>query len=64
MYTGFCWGNLRERGHLEDPGVAGHIILRWGFRKWDVGVWTVIELAGDRDRWRPLVNGALNRLVP
>jgi len=20
-YTGFWWGNLRERGHLEDPGV-------------------------------------------
>ena len=25
---------------LEDPGVAGRIILRWIFRKWDVGVWT------------------------
>ena len=27
-YTGFWWGNLRERGHLEDPGVDGWIILR------------------------------------
>jgi len=26
--------------HLEDPGVDGRIILRWIFRKWDVGVWT------------------------
>ena len=25
-YTGFCWGNLRERDHLEDPGVDGRII--------------------------------------
>jgi len=24
----------------EDPGVDGRIILRWIFRKWDVGVWT------------------------
>jgi hypothetical protein len=24
----------------EDPGVDGMIILRWIFRKWDVGVWT------------------------
>jgi len=24
----------------EDPGVDGRIILRWTFRKWDVGVWT------------------------
>jgi hypothetical protein len=27
------WGNLRERGHLGDPGVDGIIILRWVFRK-------------------------------
>jgi len=33
-------GNLRERDHLEDPGIDGRIVLRWIFRKWDVGVWT------------------------
>jgi hypothetical protein len=30
---------LRERDHLGDPGVDGRIIIRWTFRKWDVGVW-------------------------
>ena len=39
-YTGLWWGNLRERDHLRDPGVDGRIILRWIYRKWDVGVWT------------------------
>ena len=35
-YTGFWWGNLRERENLEDSGVDGRKILRWIFRKWDV----------------------------
>ena len=39
-YTGFWWGNLREREHFGDPGIDGRIIVRWIFRKWDVGVWT------------------------
>jgi hypothetical protein len=29
---GFGGGNLRERDHLEDPGLDGRIILRWNFR--------------------------------
>jgi len=40
VYTGFWWGNLRERYNLGEPGVDGRIILRWIFRKYDVGVWT------------------------
>jgi len=29
-----------ERDHLGDAGADGRIILRWIFRKWNVGVWT------------------------
>jgi len=39
-YTGFWWGNLKERHHLKYQGVDGRIILRWIFRKWDMRVWT------------------------
>ena len=40
MYTGFWWGNLRERDHCEDPGLDEIIILRWIFRKWEERAWT------------------------
>jgi hypothetical protein len=30
---GFWWGNLREREHLEDPGLNGRIILKCIFKK-------------------------------
>jgi len=37
---GFWWGSVKEKFHLEDPVVDGRIILKWIFRKWDVGAWT------------------------
>jgi hypothetical protein len=39
VHTGFGRRNLRERDHLEDPNIDGRIILRWIFRKWDLGLW-------------------------
>jgi hypothetical protein len=40
LYTGFWWEILREKDHLEDPGVDESLILRWIFMKWDVRAWT------------------------
>jgi hypothetical protein len=52
------WGNLRERDHLENPGVWENNIkiylhdVGWGGKDW-------IYLAQDRDRWRALENVVL-----
>jgi hypothetical protein len=61
--TGFWWGNLRERDHLEGIGVGGRIILKCLFNRWDGDTdWSY--LAQDRDRWQALVNARMNFLVP
>jgi len=50
-YTGFWWGNLKERDYLGDPGADGRVTCRGIFRKWDVGGMNWIKLDHDRDRW-------------
>ena len=65
LCTGFWWENLRERDHWGDPDVDGRIILRWIFRKCDVGGFgDWMELAQDRDRWWALVSKVRNIRVP
>ena len=58
-YTGFWWGNLRERDHFGDPGVDGRIILRWLFKNLDVGAWTRTSWL----KWRALVKAVMNLRV-
>jgi len=33
LHTGFWWGNLRGKDHLEDISIDGRIILKWTFKK-------------------------------
>ena len=40
VHTGSCWGDLRGRDHLQDPGRDGRVILKWIFKKWNGNVWT------------------------
>jgi hypothetical protein len=39
MYTVLV-GKPEVKSYRGDPGVDGRIILKWIFKKWDVGVWT------------------------
>jgi hypothetical protein len=36
----FWWGNMEDRGHLEDVGPDAKIILKWILAKWDARAWT------------------------
>jgi hypothetical protein len=38
--TGFLWGDLRKRDHMEDSGLDGNMILKRFFKKWDGEAWT------------------------
>ena len=51
------------RRPLGRPGVDGKIMLKCIFKKWFVGMdW--IDLAQDRDRWRAVMNTAMNLWIP
>ena len=39
-HTGFLWGDMRDRYHLEHPGACGRIIIKWMFKKCDREAWT------------------------
>jgi len=64
VYTGFWWGNLRERDHFEDASVDGRIILRWLFRKLDVGAWTGSSWLKIGTGGGAFVNALMNLRVP
>jgi len=60
VLVGKPWG----KNHWGDPAIDGRVILRWILRKCDVGGMDWIELANYRDKWRALVNVAMNLRVP
>ena len=53
-----------KKDHLVDKAVDGKIILKWMFKAYDMGGVDWIDLTQDRDKWRALVNTAMNPQVP
>jgi hypothetical protein len=63
LFTGFCFGGLKGRGHWTDLGVGGRITLRWTLGKLgsmgQTGFgWLGIESSGS------FVNTVVNLRVP
>ena len=53
-------GTSERKSYSEDQDADGRIILRWIFRKWDVGVCT----GSSRLRTGTLANAVMNLQVP
>ena len=64
MYTGFWWGNLRERDYLVDSARRWEDNTKTDLQEVGCGGMDWIELAQDRDRWRALVNMVMKIRVP
>jgi hypothetical protein len=56
VYTAVWWENLKEKDHLEDPGLDAKIVLRLIFRKWGVRACTGTNVVQGGDWWRALLN--------
>jgi len=64
MYTGFWWGDLRERDPFGRPRRRWEDNIKMDLQEVGCGGMDWIDLAQDTDRWRALVNVVMNLRVP
>jgi hypothetical protein len=63
MHAGFLGESQKETDHWEDQDVNVWTILKLVLERYSGIIWTDMDeivLAGDRDRWRALVNTVMN----
>jgi hypothetical protein len=63
VYTGFWWGNLRERDHFGRPRHRQEDNIKMDVQEEGCGGMDWIELAQGRDRQRTLVNAVMSLRV-
>jgi hypothetical protein len=51
VHRGFCWENLREGDHLEDPDLKRKNNIKTDLREVEYGGTAWIDLEQDRDRF-------------
>jgi hypothetical protein len=54
----FWWGELKERDNLDDLGIDGSVILKWG---WEGRDW--INVVHGKDKWWAVVSVVVNTCV-
>jgi hypothetical protein len=64
MYLCYEIFTEKPRTHWGDTSVDGRTILRWIFRKWDVGVWTGLCWLRIETGGGALVNAVMILRVP
>jgi hypothetical protein len=62
LHTGFWWGNLRERDHLESL-VVDEGIFKWIVKKQNEVV-SCIDVDKDRDMWSDTVHTVIKLRIP
>jgi hypothetical protein len=62
LHTGFWWGKLKEKDHLENKGVDVRIKMDLKETGWRGVDW--IYLNQDSDKWPALLNMVLNLRIP
>jgi len=55
LHRWLCWGNLKERSHLQNLDVDGRIILKSILKKQAGMMWTGFVFSDDRVKWQTVV---------